>query len=136
MAFDFFRNRVQRYKKYLKLPNFFYFFMQKKILFPSHYSKNHRSIYIYTSVIYFFVEKNIFLPCLKQTIHERYTNDARTITMRSQCGHLLVSLLSKYTQIFLQKSAKKMIETCPNLSLKHIAFQLGFTEPTSFYRYF
>jgi AraC-like DNA-binding protein len=32
--------------------------------------------------------------------------------------------------------AKKMIETQQELSLKHIAYQLGFTEPSSFYRYF
>ena len=32
--------------------------------------------------------------------------------------------------------AKKMIETYPDQSLKRIAFDLGFTEPTSFYRYF
>ena len=32
--------------------------------------------------------------------------------------------------------AKKMIETQPDQSLKHIAIRLGFSDPTSFYRYF
>ena len=32
--------------------------------------------------------------------------------------------------------AKKIMETQPDQSLKHIAIQLGFTDPTSFYRYF
>lgn len=32
--------------------------------------------------------------------------------------------------------AKKMIETHPQQSLKQTAYQLGFSEPTSFYRYF
>ena len=32
--------------------------------------------------------------------------------------------------------AKKIMDTQPDQSLKHIAIQLGFTDPTSFYRYF
>ena len=43
---------------------------------------------------------------------------------------------AEWIEQYVITRAKKMIETCPNLSLKHIAFQLGFTEPTSFYRYF
>ena len=43
---------------------------------------------------------------------------------------------AEWIEQYVITRAKKMIETCPDLSLKHIAFQLGFTEPTSFYRYF
>jgi len=32
--------------------------------------------------------------------------------------------------------AKRLIETQPTISLKEIAYMLGFGEPTSFYRYF
>ena len=43
---------------------------------------------------------------------------------------------AQWIEQYVITRAKKMIEAYPDLSLKHIAFQLGFTEPTSFYRYF
>ena len=43
---------------------------------------------------------------------------------------------AQWIEQYVITRAKKMIETYPDLSLKHIAYQLGFSEPTSFYRYF
>ena len=37
---------------------------------------------------------------------------------------------------FVVAQAKRLIETNPDQSLKQIAFTLGFTDATSFYRYF
>jgi AraC-like DNA-binding protein len=43
---------------------------------------------------------------------------------------------AQWIEQYVVTLAKKMIETHPNQSLKQTAYQLGFTEPTSFYRYF
>ena len=43
---------------------------------------------------------------------------------------------AQWIEQYVITRAKKMIEAKPDQSLKQIAFQLGFTEPTSFYRYF
>ena len=43
---------------------------------------------------------------------------------------------AQWIEQYVITRAKKMIDSNPDLSLKHIAFQLGFAEPTSFYRYF
>ena len=43
---------------------------------------------------------------------------------------------AQWIEQYVITRAKKMIVSYPDWSLKHIAFQLGFAEPTSFYRYF
>ena len=43
---------------------------------------------------------------------------------------------AQWIEQYVITQTKKMIETHPERSLKDIAFELGFTEPTSFYRYF
>ena len=43
---------------------------------------------------------------------------------------------AQWIEQYVITRAKKMIETQPDQSIVHIAFELGFAEPTSFYRYF
>ena len=43
---------------------------------------------------------------------------------------------AEWIEQYVITQAKKMIEFHPNLSLKQIAFMLGFSDPSSFYRYF
>ena len=43
---------------------------------------------------------------------------------------------AQWIEQYVITRAKKMMESSPELPLKQIAFQLGFSEPTSFYRYF
>ena len=42
----------------------------------------------------------------------------------------------QWIERYVVSQAKRLITTNPHLSLKEIAFELGFSEPTSFYRYF
>ena len=42
----------------------------------------------------------------------------------------------EWIEQYVVAQAKRLISTCPHLTLKKIASDLGFTEPTSFYRYF
>ena len=42
----------------------------------------------------------------------------------------------QWIEQYVITQAKRLIETQPTLSLKEIAYMLGFSEPTSFYRYF
>lgn len=43
---------------------------------------------------------------------------------------------AEWIEQYVITQAKKMIETTPQQPLKHIAFELGFSDPTAFYRYF
>lgn len=43
---------------------------------------------------------------------------------------------AEWIEQYVITQAKRLIETQPTLSLKEIAYMLGFGEPTSFYRYF
>ena len=61
-------------------------------------------------------------------IHPKYLS--RVIT----AAHGITPL--KWIEQYVVNQAKRLIANQPNKTLKQIAFQLGFDEPTSFYRYF
>ena len=42
----------------------------------------------------------------------------------------------EWIEQYVVTQAKQLIDTHPDMSLKQVAYQLGFAEPTSFYRYF